>query len=104
MDATFIVPAAAAAVVMRDQPSQPYYAGTSAREAITRSNTFSLPQIAESAGTEKVVEAGGLLFSVTRIKSRPVRLAEADPERAVLDFFRGAAEDDIPIRRVLFQL
>src|SRR5438270_7687661 len=48
--------------------------------------------------------ATALLVGVARIEPRAVRFAKADAERAVLHLLWSAAEDDVPVRTVLFQL
>src|SRR5437016_13612342 len=60
--------------------------------------------IAAMLGMERPVPGAALLLGVAGIEPRAVRLAETDAERAVLHLLRGAAEDDVPVRCVLFQL
>ena len=50
------------------------------------------------------IMAGVLSFYAGRIKFRAIRLAETDAQRAVLHLLSGAADDDVPVRAVLFQL
>ncbi len=43
-----------------------------------------------------------LLRRVARSEAWPLRLTQTNAQRSVLGFLRGTAEDDIPIRGVLF--
>ena len=43
-----------------------------------------------------------LLRGVARSEAWPLRLTQTNAQRSVLGFLRGTADDDIPIRGVLF--
>src|SRR5262249_28606832 len=52
----------------------------------------------------RVRTGSALLLGIAGNEARAIRLPETDAERAVLHLLRSMADDDVPVRAVLFQL